>query len=90
MAPETALSGMPMLALVGHLSLVHTYRIATRITVFRKSGIKTVEAEGASISHHVSLPAELAVALEAAKMSHVPGSTFGFGAFISKDYLKIQ
>lgn len=88
MALETGLCGMPVLSFMRHLPLVHAYGLTTCITVLGKSGIKAMKAEGTSVPHHIPLPSKLTVTLEAAEMAHVPGTTFGFCTFISKDYLQ--
>lgn len=90
MTSEAALSGVPVLSLMGHLTLVHSYRIATRVAVFSKSGIETVQTEGATISHHIPFPPQLTVTLKAAEMAHVPGSSLGLCAFVCKDNLETR
>lgn len=90
MAPETVLCGVPMLSLVGHLPLVHPYGVPTGIAVLGEGRVETVQAKRSTVPHHVAFATELSVALEAAEVSHVPGSALGFGAFVGEDYLEVE
>lgn len=90
MASEAALSGVPVLPFVGHLPLVHPYRVAARVAVLGESGVEAVQAEGAAVPHHVPLPSQLTVALEAAEVAHVPSSSLGLRALVREDYLEVK
>lgn len=86
-ASKAAFGGMPVLTLVGHLTLVDADGITAGVTVFGKGGIETVQAERASVSHDVPFTAQLSIAFKTTEMPHVPRSTFSFCTFIGKNYL---
>jgi hypothetical protein len=78
---------MPMLAIMTHLTLVHTNRFSTIIAILGKHVIEASETIRFAFSHDVSLTAQLLIAIEACKMAHVPRTTLSFCAFISQNYL---
>jgi len=84
-AAEAGVGGVPMLTLVRHLTLINANRISTGVAILGVHGFETPAAEGAAIPHDVSLAPQLRVAFEAAEMSHVPTSSFGFSAFIREN-----
>ena len=87
-APKAALRGVPVLSLVRHLSLVDADGVPARVAVFREGGVEAVQAEGSAVPHHVPLPAQLTVALEAAEVAHVPRSSLGLRALVGKNDLE--
>lgn len=78
---------MPVLAVMTHLTLIDTNRLAAVIAVLGKHVIEASETIWLALSHDVSLAAQLLVAVEACKVLHVPGSTLSFRALIGKNYL---
>nr|CAD7200308.1 unnamed protein product [Timema douglasi] len=69
-------------------TLVDADGFATRVAVFREHGVEAVQAVGMSIPHDVALSAQLAVALEAGKVLHVPRTTLRLRALVRQDYLQ--
>ena len=84
---ETLVGGVPMLVLVCDLALLDAYGLATRRAILHVNLLETLAAVRARRFHEVALAAEQLVAVEAGKVSHVPGTTFGLGALIREDYL---
>lgn len=82
MAAEAVVGGVPMLAFVAHLPLVHSDGFSAGVAVFREHGVEAVEAVGAAVPHDVALTAQLALAFGAGEVLHVPGSSFGFRALV--------
>ena len=74
-----------MLAFMSHLTLIHADCFATSITIFGKHAVETAQAVRSAFSHDVALPTQLAVALKAGKMGHVPSPAFGLGALVGKN-----
>lgn len=66
-----------------------TYVLGTGVAVFRIQGLKAVATVGPSLLHDVALAAQHRLALEAAKVFHVPVPPLGFGAFVSEDDLEM-
>lgn len=86
-AAETALGSVPVLPLMGHLALVHTDGISAGVAVLGEHGVEAVQAVWPSLSHDVPLTAQLAIALEAAEVTHVPSLALGLRALVCEDYL---
>ena len=78
---------MPMLSIVTHLTLIDTYRLATKIAIFSKHVIKAAETIRLSLTHNVPLTAQLLIAVKACKVLHMPSSSLRFRAFIRKNNL---
>ena len=74
-----------MLAFMSHLTLIHADCFATSITIFGKHAVETAQAVRSAFSHDVALPTQLAVALKAGEMGHVPCPAFGLGALVGKN-----
>ena len=74
-----------MLAFMSHLTLIHADCFATSITIFGKHTVETAQAVRSAFSHDVALPTQLAVALKAGEMGHVPSPAFGLGALVGKN-----
>lgn len=84
---EAALSGVPVQAIVGHLSMVHTDMVPTGLTVFSVERLKASATVRSSILHNVALPTQNCLAFETGEVLHVPVATLSFRALISKDDL---
>lgn len=80
--------GMPMLAVMTHLSLIHTNGFSTKITVLGKHGIEAKQTIRLTLAHNIALAAQLLFTFMTGKMIHMPGTSFSFGAFISQDNLR--
>lgn len=78
---------MPVLAVIGHLTLVNSYMLGTGITIFSIQGLKAVAAVGSSLLHDVALAPQHRLTLKAAEVSHVPMPSFSLCALICKDDL---
>ena len=74
-----------MRAFMSHLTLIHADCFATSITIFGKHAVETAQAVRSAFSHDVALPTQLAVALKAGEMGHVPSPAFGLGALVGKN-----
>uniref|UniRef100_A0A2D4IG77 Uncharacterized protein n=1 Tax=Micrurus lemniscatus lemniscatus TaxID=129467 RepID=A0A2D4IG77_MICLE len=86
-AAETGISGVPVLALIGHLALVNTNVLPACIAIFCIEALITTAAIGATLAHDVSLPTQGLLTFKAAEMAHVPVTALGFCALICKDDL---
>ena len=69
-------------------TLVHPDRLSAGVAVFGEHAVEAGEAVGPSLPHDVPLPAQVAVALEAGEVLHVPGSALGLSALVRENYLK--
>ena len=85
MTTETVVGGMPMLAFMSHLALIHADGFATSITIFGKHAVEAAQAVRSAFSHNVPLPTQLPVALKTGEMGHVPSAAFGLGALVGKN-----
>ena len=63
--------------------------MSTGVAIFRVQGLEAVATVGPSLLHDVALAAEHCLALEAAKVFHVPVPPLGFCAFVCKDDLEM-
>lgn len=86
-AAEAVLGGVPVLAFMGHLTLIHADGLPAGVAVLGEHGVEAVEAEGPPIPHDVPLAPQLAVALEAGEVLHVPRPSFGLRALVGEDDL---
>ena len=75
---------MPVLALMRHLSLVHADVLPAGVTELGKQVLKAGTAVGPAVPHDVALSAQLAVALHAAEMVHVPTGPLRLRALVRK------
>lgn len=87
-AREALVGGMPMLAIVAHLSLVDANGLAAIVAVLGEHRVEAEQAVGLPLAHYVALPAQLLVALVAGKVVHVPGTSLGLGALVRQDNLQ--
>lgn len=87
MAGKASFCGVPVLSLVGHLSLVDADGLAARVAVLGEAGVEAGKTVGARLAHDVALPAQLARALRAREVFHVPRAPFRLRALVSQDYL---
>lgn len=78
---------MPMLPIIGHLSMIHTNMFAAGFAVLCIEGLEASTAEGPSVLHDVSLPTEDSLTLEATEMLHVPVAAFSLCALVCKNDL---
>ena len=88
MALEALIRCVPVLTLVGHLTLVNADVLSARVAVL---GVHVLEARAAvrtSVAHDVALAAHLTVALVAAEMLHVPTAPLRLRALVSEDNLQ--
>ena len=70
-------------------TLVHPDRLSAGVAVFGEHAVEAGEAVGPAFSHDVALASEVAVALKAGKVLHVPSTTLGLGALVGEDDLKV-
>ena len=69
-------------------TLVHPNSFPTGVAVLGKHAVEAGEAVRAALSHDVSLPAQVSVALKAGEVFHVPGAALGLGTLVRENYLK--
>lgn len=67
-----------------------TYVLGAGVAVFCIQGLEAVATVGPSFLHDVALAAQHGLALEAAKVFHVPVPPLGFGALVGKDDLEMR
>lgn len=79
---------MPVLAIVAHLTLIHTNGLAAVVTVLGEHRVEAEQTIRFALAHYVTLTAQLLLALLARKVVHMPGTSFRLGAFIGEDYLR--
>lgn len=79
---------MPVLAVVTHLTLIHTDGLATVVTVLSEHRVEAEQTIRFALSHYITLTAQLLLALLTRKVVHMPGTSFRLGAFIGEDYLR--
>ena len=70
-------------------TLVHPDRLSAGVAVFGEHAVKAGETVRPALSHDVALASEVAVALKAGKVLHVPSTTLGLGALVGEDDLKV-
>lgn len=87
MAREAALRGVPVLALVGHLALVDADGLPAGVAVLGEAVVEAGQAVGPRLAHDVPLPAQLARALRAREVLHVPRAALRLRALVCQDYL---
>ena len=63
-------------------TLVHPNSFPTGVAVLGKHAVEAGEAIGPALPHDVALAPQLAVALEAGKVLHVPSSTLRLGTLV--------
>ena len=80
---------MSRLQVVFANTLVHPDRLSAGVAVFGEHAVKAGEAVGPALSHDVALSSQVAVALKAGKVLHVPSTTLGLGALVGEDDLKV-
>ena len=68
--------------------MVHPDGLPAGVAVLSEHAVEAGEAVRTSLSHDVSLTAQVSVALEASEVFHVPGSALGFSALVGENYLK--
>jgi hypothetical protein len=78
---------MPMLVLVGNLSLIDADRLAARCTIFDVHLLEALATVGFRHFHEIALAAQKFVTVKACKVSHMPAAAFSFSAFVAKNYL---
>lgn len=82
MAGEASFGSMPVLSLVGHLSLVDADGFPASVAVLSEAVVEAGQAVGARVAHDVPLAAELARALRAREVLHVPSATLRLRALV--------
>ena len=70
------------------ITLIYPDCLPTGVAVLGKHAVKAGEAVGPALAHDVPLPAQVAVALEAGKVLHVPGSPLRLRALVREYYLE--
>ena len=80
---------MSRLQVVFANTLVHPDRLSAGVAVFGEHAVEAGETVGPALSHDVALASEVAVALKAGKVLHVPSTTLGLGALVGEDDLKV-
>lgn len=65
---------MPVLALIGHLTLVYTYVFPTGVTVLCIEGLIAGAAVRPALSHDVPLSPQRCLTLKTTEVLHVPVS----------------
>ena len=69
-------------------TLVNSNSFSASVAVFGEHAVEAAEAVRPALSHDVALAAQVAVALEAGEVLHVPGAGLGLGALVREDDLK--
>jgi hypothetical protein len=69
-------------------TLIHADNFSAGIAVFGEHAVEAGQAVGAPLPHDVPLAPELAVALEAGEVQHVPGPALGLRALVREDDLQ--
>lgn|SRR6218665_136348 len=87
-AAEACVACMPVMPLVGHLTLVNSYGASTTITVFRIQSFKAVATVWLTVAGHVTLATKRPVTLGAHEVLCVPTTTFSLGTFIRENDLE--
>ena len=64
------------------LTLVNPNSLSTRVAVLGEHAVEAGEAVWPALPHDVPLAPQLAVALEAGKMLHVPGPALSLGTLV--------
>ena len=71
-------------------TLINSDNFSASVTIFCKHAVETGEAVGPSLSHDVTLPPKLSVALEAGKVKHVPRAALRLRTLVRKNDLEIN
>ena len=86
-ALKTLVGGVPVLVIIGDLTLLNTNTLATRGAVLHVNLLETLATVGLGRLHEVALTTQQLVAVEAGEVGHVPGATLSLRTLVGEDDL---